>query len=115
MLRHADCNGKSKLMGCERESTDKEIKSLKLLCLNYIIENDIDITTLELPVDILEPLLQRFSKEEMINDNNLQIFFPLPYLNIGMNPISDKGLTHFAEKAMYNVSNQLLLINDAVY
>lgn len=107
MLRYTDYNGKFNNMNLvmwNQENEDMKNNSLKLICLNYIIENDINISSLELPVDILEPLSHRLRKEEKINDNNLQIFYPLLNLDLEMNPITDRGLACFAERSMCNVS-----------
>lgn len=79
------------------------IPPLKMICMDEIVKNFNAICGVNLPCDILKPLLDRLRIGEKIDDYNLHVFATLAHIDVHSNPITDRGMSFFAEKSKYIV------------
>lgn len=93
------------------ENDSNAFPTLSSLCLDILVSVSNDIGKYTLPYDILVHLIERLRKEEKVTDENLNAFYPLDNLNVEGNPITDRGLTYYAERSRHHVCLTVFFIN----
>lgn len=79
------------------------IPPLKMICMEEVAKKFNTMCGVDLPCDILKPLLEKLRISEKIDDYNLHVFSTLAHIDVHNNPITDRGISFFAEKSKNTV------------